>query len=268
MGHIFRVVLLASLFACTYGVNACTIRDYTWYFGYLEDIGDHDFELDQAVANDIKRAKTIVFEDGPTLQEHHLFYLRRGVLYVKGEPVESVDGSFRYLGNGYFRLHGMLYYRGVAEAFYSPGTVIKTWNEAREDPPPPARADGVPILYPCGRPTYPWFVLETSDGLHLEHKESFGFSSFPYGITCKSITGRSCEDLGRQGHNFKPKGYYEVLRPKTNRWGDRISRVINEVLAVMELGVAYSVVQLVKRSGSTDHAAHCARHRGAENHTL
>ncbi|CAB3809296.1 hypothetical protein LMG28688_06957 [Paraburkholderia caffeinitolerans] len=132
-----------------------------------------------------------------TQHDHHLFYLRDGMLYVKGVATGFVDGSFRYLGNGYFRLHGYIYYRGKREAAYSGGAVVKTWTLTRKDPPPPSDPDGPPPIIGC--PDFPHliFVLETSDGLHLEHEETYGFGKFPRGETCKSATGHTCAEFHR-----------------------------------------------------------------------
>jgi hypothetical protein len=181
-------------------VHACSlINDITWYFGWDQDIYDQDFILDAAVSSSIKRTKTTTFEEEPIIYEHHLFYLRNGMLYVKGVPTELIDGSFKYLGNGYFRLRGRIYYRGTPEADYPTGSIVKTWNYAHDDPPPD-RQDGPPILAsPCPKYVRPIFVLESSAGLHIEHEERPGHSTFPSGMTCKEWTGHTCAELRRMG---------------------------------------------------------------------
>ncbi|WP_321954868.1 hypothetical protein [Paraburkholderia bannensis] len=195
---ILRVLLLLAL--SNPGLaHACRVADdITWYFGWEQGISDGDFELDEVVSENIKRTKTITFEEEPIIFEHHRFYLRYGMLYVKGVPTEFIDGSFKYLGNGYFRLHGQIYYRGQREADYPAGAVVKTWSYMHDDPPP-AHQDGPPILPICPSFARPVFVLETSTGLHLEHEERPGHSQLPGGRTCKRWTGHTCAELRRMG---------------------------------------------------------------------
>ncbi|WP_322093437.1 hypothetical protein [Paraburkholderia bannensis] len=93
---------LLFLLACCHiaDATACTIIDVTWYYVREEMINSSDFELNQHIANDIKRTKTIVFKDGPIIGEHHLFNIRGDILYVKEVPSEFIDKSFQYFGNG------------------------------------------------------------------------------------------------------------------------------------------------------------------------
>ncbi|CAB3809294.1 hypothetical protein LMG28688_06956 [Paraburkholderia caffeinitolerans] len=70
MNAIFRMLALLSILVFANGVEACSyIHEVTWHYGSEHDINGYDvgyyydFEFDEDVANDIKRTKTIAFED-------------------------------------------------------------------------------------------------------------------------------------------------------------------------------------------------------------
>ncbi|WP_126284777.1 hypothetical protein [Burkholderia stagnalis] len=178
----------------------------SYYFG-RERIFDSgvDWEFQMVVDDDIKNTKTITFEEKEPIGDHHVFYLRYGMLYVKGVAREFLNDSFEYFGNGYFKLNGRLYYRGTPEASFPEGSAIKTWHYA-QPPIYPPDSESRPRIPMCELPTY-IYVLEASNGLRLEHEERYG-SNFRTGVTCKSATGLSCGELQREGY-LRGKSYYE-----------------------------------------------------------
>ncbi|WP_322056326.1 hypothetical protein [Paraburkholderia sp. J63] len=200
-----HALICTTIFAGLHSAWACKpFSPVSYYFGY-EKLFQSDWEFEVAVDADIKRTKTITFEAMEPIEEHHVFFLRYGMLYVKGRATEFIDGSFRYLGNGYFRLRGKLYYRGVPEADFPVGSTIKTWNYTYSSPLPPG-PDGMSIFQVCDFPDF-YYVLEASNGLRLVHKERYG-GEFITGLTCRNLTGHSCAELRRTG-GFRDHDYHK-----------------------------------------------------------
>ncbi|MFX1765569.1 hypothetical protein PWP93_23845 [Paraburkholderia sp. A1RI-2L] len=192
----FTLVSIITVFA-SYASACSYFREVTYYFGTEDYISDDEYSIDFAVAKRIKNNRVIVFDDGPKLREHHGLYMRNGVLFVKGIPTDRMDESFRYLDNGYYTIHGNIYYRGRFEATYPKDGSVRTWNEMRADFVPPRQPGMPPVISPCGDTSSPWFILESSNGLHLEHKESGSLMvrPFPRGDIGESVTGYSCAQM-------------------------------------------------------------------------
>lgn len=148
-----------SAFACT------PPRSYTLYFGELDGVTE---ELEARILKDVRKTGTRTFED--TSDElHHAIMIRKNRLYINGQMTDQDARSFRYLGKGYYRVNGTLYYKGNTLGPYPVNGVVKTFdvNESVEGVPRPG-------MMTCGA-ARTGHVLEVSDGRHFEQIEYDGF---------------------------------------------------------------------------------------------